>query len=646
MFINVAVGSILNHPLTYATANTSPKIGQIVHVPLRNKIVFGLVLEKVSTPPENITNIQPVKEICEWVFPVQFLNFLKTFATYNFIPIGMVTKSVLPKSNDHLSIDAVNHTFAMEKLNEEQQKVSEDLVKNSEYTPALLQGVTGSGKTEVYLEICKHHIKNNSQVLILFPEIVLTAAFVERIEKRLGVKPFVWHSKISPKQKHYIWQYALSGNACVIIGARSALLLPFQKLGLIIVDEEHDQSYKQDTTMLYHGRDMALLRAKVENIPIILASATPSLEMMYLVQQQKMQHYYLSQRYQNVAMPVIKLLDMSCVEKTSTLPPWLHPELYKRISHTIEHGGQVLLFLNRKGFATVIYCQSCKASLKCKKCDSSLVLHKKNNILRCHLCGFEKTYNNNCTECDNHSPIELGLGIEQVTKTIQNLFSKVKVQEVTSDTMSSIKSRQDILKSITDNTTKIIVATQILTKGYHFPNITLVACLDSDSDIERCDFRAFEHCYQQLTQVAGRCGRGNKAGEVFVQANNPNHPLLAHIANYDFKNFLNSELQSRQQDFLPPFVKQCAIIIQGKNENRLQQCAKRLLKAAPKHTDLEILGPAPAIRYKINNTYRIRFLLSYPAKFSLNTFLQTWFSVLKLENNIRLIIDRDPINFT
>ncbi len=647
MNVEVAVPSILDRPLTYLWSfDVPPHIGQLVEVPLKNSTTVGVIwsLEtdtaNVKYSLKNILNHYPL------ILPEPFVKFLKKFADYTLTPLGVLIKHVLPKNLTPPAITPVEYTFKAPILTHEQSTAKDAILnKLGEFHISLLDGVTGSGKTEIYLEASAKAYEMGKQTLILLPEIALTAQFRQRFEERFGNKPLIWHSQITPKQRNVIWHQVHQGLPCIMLGARSALLLPFSNLSLLVVDEEHDPSYKQDEVIIYHARDMAILRAAQENIHTVLVSATPSLETIYNVRQNKYSHLKVTSRFGNAALPTVNILSMRGLKKSQRPSQWLHPILFEEMQKRLASQEQTLLFLNRRGYAPLTICSDCGFKITCAACDVALVQHKNQPRLHCHYCDFTQPIPECCPKCNQATLNPCGPGVERLSEDLATLLPQARILSVTSDLVNTPNRTQEMVDGILNNQVDIIVATQMLSKGYHFPNITLVGVVDADMGLNGPDLRCAERTYQQLHQVAGRCGREQKPGTVYLQTYDPDHLVIQAVANWDQANFVELELEDREHHGMPPFGRLASFLVSGRDNTEVLSFCRKLLRAAPKHDSILIMGPVPAPLSRLKNQFRWRFLLKYPKGFAIQSFIRHWISQVTKPASIRLIVDIDPLAF-
>lgn len=534
-------------------------------------------------------------------------------------------------------------------FSEDQNHIVEVLrgaVQTKTYSTTLLDGVTGSGKTEVYFEAVAEALRQNQQVLILLPEISLTTEFVTRFERRFGIKPLEWHSTISANRKSRIWRAVLSGEAKAIVAARSGLFLPFQNLGLIVVDEEHDTAYKQEDRIVYQGRDMAIVRAHLEKIPVILASATPSIESYVNARQGRYRYTQLNERFTGYALPNIQAIDLR------TAPPdkgsWLSPVLKTAIAETLDQNEQSLLFLNRRGYAPLTLCRACGHRFDCPRCTAWLVYHHRRNRLQCHHCGFSTPVVKHCPKCHSeNSLVPCGPGVERVAEDVKTHFPDAKITLLSSDLAPGVKQMREILETISSGDADIIIGTQIVAKGHNFPKLTLVGVIDGDLGLAQGgDPRAGERTFQLIQQVTGRAGRFCDHGRGFIQTYMPEHPVIQALISGDKEAFLEHETHVRHIAGLPPFGRLASIIISSKMRDMAYEFARLLALKAPKANTIQLLGPAEAPISVIRNRHRFRLLLKASRDVDLQSYLRLWLDgMYKPQGDIKVNVDIDPYNF-
>ena len=536
-------------------------------------------------------------------------------------------------------------------LNEHQKNAVDKInksIKKNETDCFLLDGVPGSGKTETYFETVQTCLNERKQVLILLPEIALTPDWQKRFYNKFNFNPLVWHSDISKKKRKEIWLSALSGTAGVIVGARSALMIPISKLGLIVVDEEHEPAFKQEENVRYNARDMAVYRAKRSSATIVLASATPSLETFYNMRMGKYIHLTLPKRATGADMPDIKLLDLKLH------PPqkgnWISPLLINQIQDKLLKKEQTLLFLNRRGYAPLRVCNSCGNKVKCINCETWLVEHRLDNLLTCHHCGYSKHISNICEVCGNKDQMKsCGPGVERIEEEVQRLFPEAKSITLSSDTMKNQNLLTNAIEQIKNSEVDIIIGTQMVAKGHDFPKLKLVGIIDGDIGLSGGDLRASERSFQLLQQVAGRSGRHtagtNDKGLVYLQTFDTENPIIKAIAQNNRDDFFEKELISRKNANMPPYGRLAAIILSSKFESNLDSFASDISRLAPSFKNVKIFGPAPAPMYFLRGKYRRRFLIKSDKTVNIQKVLIDWTKKINKPSSINLTIDIDPFSF-
>lgn len=523
------------------------------------------------------------------------------------------------------------------------RSLKKDIDQNA-FHVSLLDGVTGSGKTEVYFEAISHALSQNKQCLVLMPEIALTTQWLSRFEKRFGASPTLWHSSLSDKIRKTNWRKIVAGTAGVVVGARSALMLPFPALGLIIVDEEHETSYKQEEGVRYHARDAAIMRAKLENCPCVLASATPCLESLHNAEIGRYTLLNLPERHGGALMPEINLIDMS--KSKNPKHNYISEPLHKAITDTLTKGEQVLLFLNRRGYAPLTLCKNCGFRQQCVQCSSWLVYHQKKNMLVCHHCGYGQPHDLKCPSCEaEDGMITFGPGVERIEEEVRKSFPKARIGIMSSDHQKSWKDIQHLINTIEKREVDILIGTQMATKGHHFKHLTLVGVIDGDSGISGPDPRAAERCYQLLHQVSGRAGREELKGHVFIQTFAPNNPLMQALHRGRRSDFISIETENREAWQLPPFGRLASLIITSKDMGEAHEFATHLAQIAPLVEGVSVLGPAQAPLFFLSGHYRFRLLLKMAKHHSLQKYLNSWLEGIKTRGKVSLDIDVDPHNF-
>jgi primosomal protein N' (replication factor Y) len=519
------------------------------------------------------------------------------------------------------------------------------LAANGGFHVALLDGVTGSGKTEVYFEAVAEVIRRGKQSLILMPEIALTGQFLDRFAQRFGVRPLEWHSELTPRTRARNWAAIAAGEASVVVGARSALFLPYADLGLIVVDEEHDQAYKQDDGAHYHARDMAVVRAHIAKIPIVLASATPSVETEVNARKARYQRIVLPGRFGGQHMPQIEAIDLR-----REAPPrgrFISPFLAEQMKIAIERHEQALLFLNRRGYAPLTLCRACGHRFACTICDAWLVDHRFRQRLVCHHCGFSMPRPHACPNCQaEESLVAIGPGVERLQEEAASLFPDARTIVLSSDLITSIETMRSELNEIAQGRVDIIVGTQLVAKGHHFPRLNLVGVVDADLGLGNGDPRAAERTWQLLNQVIGRAGRDQGRGVGYLQTHQPEHPVMKALVACDREAFYESEIASRERTGYPPFGRLASLIISAGDRPTAEGFARKLVAAAPRDERVQLLGPAEAPLAVIKGRYRFRLLLKSARNFDLSEYLRDWLAAgPKTKGNLKLEVDVDPQSF-
>jgi primosomal protein N' (replication factor Y) len=532
-------------------------------------------------------------------------------------------------------------------LSPEQKEAAATLVESVKaggFGVTVIDGVTGAGKTEVYFEAIAETLRQGRQVLVLLPEIALTAHWLERFEERFRAPPRQWHSELSQTERRRTWRAIANGAGQVIVGARSALFLPYKDLGLIIVDEEHDGSFKQQDGIAYHARDMAVVRASIEEAPILLVSATPSLETVVNVEEGRYRLVHLPSRHGSAGMPDIRVVDMR-----KDAPPrqcWLSPPLRDAIEETLEAGEQVLLFLNRRGYAPLTLCRTCGHRLECPNCTAWLVEHRLARRLECHHCGYLTGYPETCPECGAEDSLTAcGPGVERLAEEVHALFPAARMASLTSDTVRGPAAIEELIGRMRKHEIDILIGTQIVAKGHHFPNLTLVGVVDADLGLTGGDLRAAERTYQLLHQVAGRAGRDAKPGKVLLQTYNPEQPVITALAEGARDRFVEEEADRRYEGGWPPFGRLAALILSGPDEAALDDLVRQLARVAPRYDKVRVLGPAPAPLARLRRRHRRRFLVKTPRGVSVQRILAEWLEKVRPPSSIRIQVDVDPYSF-
>jgi len=646
----ILLPNIFNHAFTYES-DFNLKVGEFVLVPFGKTKITGVVwneFEKNNNKKFKIKSI--LKRLDVSPLKKDTINFLNWFAEYNLIPKGMALKLVLLSSKaiekkekklfepfrDKIKRNSVtlsiNQIKSLEKMNS----------SNKKFRVHVLQGTTGSGKTLVYFEALKSLIEKGFQSLILLPEIGLTSQFEQKFFEYFGFNPAIWHSGISKKKKEIIWSGISCGEIKVIIGARSSLFLPFKNLGIIIVDEEHDQSFKQDEGVTYNARDMAISRASFENIPINLITAVPSIETFENVKKGKYEISRLSERYRNAALPNYEIINLNNtkLEKQS----WLSDKIIEKVNLHLKKKDQVLFFLNRRGFSPNALCNKCFLSFSCPNCTINLVYHKNKNNLICHYCGFKSELKRDCKKDGQCEFVFSGPGVERISEEVKKKFPGKKIDIFSSDTMNKKDSKEKIRKII-NNEIQILVGTQLISKGFHFPHLNCIVVVDIDLSSQGHDLRGAEKNLQLYHQLSGRAGRTGKPATVYFQTYESNSKMISEITNKNPDIFLERELEIRKKNKLPPYQRFISLILTGENEKKLEKEAFNLRNFIESKINGKILGPVNAPLFRLKKKFRIRFLIRGSKSMSMQSSLAKIIPKYKFPSGIKLSVDVDPINF-
>jgi len=646
----ILLPNIFNHPFTYES-DLELGIGDFVEVPFGKSKIIGVVWNEFEK--NNIKSFKIKKIIRKLETPKlkkKTLKFLNWFAEYNIVPKGMTLKLLLCSGK---AIEKIDNKFYKDfnfkiknnsfKLTEDQKKILNEInFSNNKFNVHVLQGTTGSGKTIVYFEALRSILKRKCQGLIMLPEIGLTNQFEKKFIEFFGFKPAIWHSGVSKKNKEIIWSGIANGKVKVVIGARSSLFLPFKNLGLIIVDEEHDQSYKQDEGIIYNARDMAISRGSFENIPVNLITAVPSIETYENIKKKKYKISKLYQRYQNASLPNYEILNLNNIklEKQS----WLSKEIIEKVNFHLNKKDQVLFFLNRRGFSPNALCKKCFNSFTCPNCSINLVYHKNKNKLLCHYCGYKNNLKRNCSKDGTCELIFSGPGVERISEEVKKYFPSKKIEIFSSDTINK-KNSKDKLEKIINNEIQILVGTQLISKGFHFPNLNCIVVVDIDLSSQGHDLRSSEKNLQLYHQLSGRAGRTGKPSTVYFQTYNSNSKLISDITNKNPEIFLDTEIEIRRKNDLPPFQRFISLILTGENESKLEKEAIKLKTSLTKKINGKILGPVSAPIFRLRRKYRVRLLIRGAKTLNLQRSLALIIQKYKFLPGIKLSVDVDPISF-
>ena len=529
-------------------------------------------------------------------------------------------------------------------MQEEAASQLRDKVRAGAFSVTLLDGVTGAGKTEVYLDAVAEALHQGRQALVLVPEIALTAQWLDRFHRRFGVAPAQWHSELSATRRRTTWRAVADGSARVLVGARSALFLPFPELGLLVIDEEHDSSYKQEEGVIYHARDMGVVRGRIGNFAVVLASATPSLESLTNAQAGRYSRVHLVERHGPAGLPEITAVDLR-----SAPPPrggWLSPVVTDAMERALGDGLQSLLFLNRRGYAPLTLCRVCGHRFECPDCTAWLVEHRHAGRLECHHCGYFVPRPAACPECDSaDSLVACGPGVERVAEEVRARFPAARLAILASDTVNGPAAAAEVVRAVTEREVDVLIGTQIVAKGHHFPHLTVVAVVDADLGLAGGDLRAAERTYQLLSQVSGRAGRAEHPGHVFLQTHSPAHPVIAALLSGDRDAFYVREAEDRRAHGMPPFGRLAALIVSGADGAAVERHARALTRAAPRQKGVEVLGPAPAPLRLLRGRTRVRLLLKAAKEVQVQAVLQAWLGRVRQPGTVRVQVDVDPVSF-
>ncbi len=637
---------------TYEAETPLPP-GTLVRVPLGSRMVVGAVWNE---PPDETVKAKPVAEVLDFApLPESLMRFIDWVAAYTLAKPGDVLalglKEALlvapPKRAKQFAFGGADPALPGPVLSTAQEIASAALredVSAEKFSVTLLDGVTGSGKTEVYLEAVAEALRHGKQALVLLPEIALSIQFLERFAARFGARPAAWHSELTPAQRRETFRAVAEGRADVVVGARSSLFLPFPKLGLIVVDEEHESAFKQEDGVMYHARDMAVVRAKICDCPAVLVSATPSLETVENAASGRYKKLDLPARHGGASMPSMRAIDLRAD------PPergkFLSPRLITAMRETMARGEQAMLFLNRRGYAPLTLCRTCGHRISCPHCSAWLVEHRSHARLICHHCGHTVQKPVKCPSCEaENSFVPIGPGVERIAEEVAELFPDTAALVMASDIITGPAQAQDAASRIERREVGIIIGTQMVAKGWHFPHLTLVGVVDADLGLAGGDLRAGEHTVQMLHQVAGRAGRAEAPGTVLLQSFAPDHPVIAALLSGNLPEFLLQESALRRPGNWPPFGRLAALIISAADERLADQIARDLARHAPQGPGIQTLGPAPAPISLLRGKFRRRLLLKTTRDIAVQPLLRTWLARVEIPRAVRVDVDIDPVSF-
>jgi len=558
--------------------------------------------------------------------------------------VGLIAPALMPRA---AAFPRPRPDFAPPALRPEQASAAlalSEAVRARRFGVTLLEGVTGSGKTEVYLDAVAETLKQGRQALVLLPEIALSTQWLARFERRFGAPPALWHSELSPRTRRVTWRAVAEGDAPVLVGARSALFLPFPDLGLIVVDEEHETAFKQEEGVIYHARDMAVVRARLEAATCVLVSATPSLESVTNAEAGRYKRLGLPVRHGGAAMAQVSAIDLR--QHPPERGRFISPPLIAAVTETLARGEQAMLFLNRRGYAPLTLCRACGHRMQCPNCTAWLVEHRAQRRLLCHHCGHTAPTPPACPECGvEHSLVPIGPGVERIQEEVSELFPEARRLVMASDTIPGPAAAAEAARQIEEREVDLIIGTQIVAKGWHFPHLTLVGVVDADLGLGGGDLRAGERTMQLLHQVAGRAGREDKPGRVMLQSFSPEHPVMQALIRDDFPGFLKVEAAQREPGHWPPYGRLAALIVSSEDARAAERGARELGLGAPVGPGLQVLGPAPAPLALLRGRYRHRLLLKAARGVKVQPVLADWLARVQLPREVRVQVDVDPVGF-
>lgn len=639
-------------PFTYAATEVLAP-GTLVRVPLGSRMIVGIVW---NSPADSAVSVKPVNEVLAFPpLPNVLMAFIEWVANYTLSKLGDVLALAIkenllrepPKRGKAFAFGGADPAFTSPVFSPAQAIAVDALVEAVAapvFSVILLDGVTGSGKTDVYLEAVAQALRQGRQVLVLLPEIALSVQFLARFTQRFGLAPAIWHSELTPAVRRETYRAVAEGRADVVVGARSALFLPFVRLGAIIVDEEHESAFKQEDGVMYHARDMAVVRARLSGIACVLASATPSLESIENVASRRYAHVLLPARHGGGALPRAQAIDLR--DDPPERGRFLSPRLTHAIQEVLARDEQAMLFLNRRGYAPLTLCRHCGYRMACPNCTAWLVEHRSAARLICHHCDYGVAVPMLCPACEAaQSFVPIGPGVERIAEEVAQLFPDIPALVMTSDVISGPKQAAAAAAAILAKDVRIIIGTQMVAKGWHFPDLTLVGVVDADLGLAGGDLRAGERTVQMLQQVSGRAGRGASPGRVMLQTYAPEHPVMAALLSGDLSRFMTQEAAQRRPGHWPPYGRLAAIIVSAAEERLVDQAARALAKSAPRQMGIEVLGPAPAPFALLRGRFRRRLLLKAAKGVSVQGVLREWLGRTNIAKTVRVDVDIDPVSF-
>ena len=651
MKVPILIPNIFDHPFTYDSNSLNLDKGNYVIVPFGSTKITGIVWDKFEKAEKKFLIKKIEKKLDVPKMQGSMIDFLNWFSIYNIVPIGMCIRlTLLSKGavenipeNSFNQYQKLNRNLKY-KLNSEQEKcLSEIKKKGNKFNVHVLDGVTGSGKTLVYFNRLREIINRGYQALIMLPEIGLTTQFKKRFIDFFGFEPAIWHSATSKKNKKIIWRGVVENKIKVVVGARSSLFLPFAKLGIIIVDEEHDASYKQDEGIFYNARDMAISRGSFEKTPVLLITSIPSVETFNNIIKKKYSTSKLNKRYQDASMPNLEIINLN--NKKISNKKWIANETMEKVNHHLQKGDQVLFFLNRRGFAPFVICKKCHNKFLCPNCSVNLNYHKSKNFLLCHYCGYKNNLNKICKDNKPCEFIMCGPGVERIAEELEQKYPDKKIQIFSSDTLNKKKTSEDLIEKIENKKIDILVGTQLISKGFHFSKLNCIVVVDADFSSHGYDLRSAEKNIQLYHQLSGRAGREGESSTIYFQTYTPDDEILLNISKKNPHQFLLNEIELRKKNKLPPFYRFISIIITGKNEKQTINEALKVKNQITKDIKEEILGPVNAPIFKLNQKYRCRLLLRSKKNILIQKKLAKILKKIKIYSGIKLTVDVDPITF-
>jgi primosomal protein N' (replication factor Y) len=653
MKVPVLFPKIFDYPFTYKSdISESLRPGDFVRAPFGSSEITGVVWPHEQKTEKEFKIRKISKKINVKNLNPSMIKFITWFSKYNLVPLGMTLKMCL------LSKEVVEKNFSKEfekfKAKKRKSKFLLNMAQKkslkfmrsigNNYNVTVLEGVTGSGKTLVYFERIKDIIEKEFQALILLPEIALTNQFSRRFQDFFGIEPAIWHSETTKKNKSIIWKGITEGKIKIVIGARSSLFLPFNNLGIIIVDEEHDVSYKQDEGVSYNARDMAITRASLENIPINLVTSIPSIETYNNIINKKYYITKIDKRYKEASLPSIEIINLhsEVLKKES----WISKKTISKVNQYLNKGDQILFFLNRRGYAPFVICKKCGYKFQCPNCDVNLNFHKKLNKLLCHYCGHKSLLSRLCKDNKKCDFLFCGPGVERIFAELKTIYPNKKIEIFSSDTLRKNKLAGILLKKVEKKKIDILIGTQLLSKGFHFPKLNCIVVVDSDFSSHGYDLRSAEKNIQLYHQLSGRAGREGNASAIYFQTYTPDDEILLNISKNNPHAFLKKELSLRQEKKLPPFYRLVSLIVSGKNELLVMKFATDIKSDLPQMNEVNILGPVLAPITKLRKKYRCRILIRCPKNLFIQKYLSQSLNKIKIASGIKLEVDVDPINFS